>query len=217
MKRFLLGIVIALCASVMAPEETWARRGGGGFSSRSSGSRSSGRSSRSTRSTRSTPRSSSRSKARPTKNQVKRRAYEKAKKSGKAYKTKSAALKGYRSKFKSNPKSRAAFNKKFPTSYSKQPAKRPAHIPQSYQGNTVIYQNGGYGYSSGGAFHMMTGMMLMSTMNNAMLMSHMRTQGYHVGGPPVARESHAGTIFLIVIGCILVILVAGFVYVRVTQ
>lgn len=203
LKKFFVGTVVALLTFSFIGEETFARRGGsfgggrsfsgGSRSSRGFSSRSSGQSSRSrsfssgSRRSKGTAKPSARSKAK-----AQRRSYEKAKASGKAYTNKSSALKGYRSKFKSDPKTRAAFNKKYPTTYSKQPATRPSHIPQSYQGNTVIYQGGGYGYMHNGVFTMLTGAMLMSTMSDAMLMSHMRHQGYHIGPAPAVVGMHWG-------------------------
>lgn len=211
-KKYVVAAVVALLSIAMIGEDSFARRGGSFGGSRSSGARSS-RSSGSFRSSRSRSSSSSRSSSRSTrsaassKKAAQRKAYEKAKASGKAFKTKGAALKSYRAKVKNDPKVKAEFSKKFPTRYSKQPSSRPSHIPQKYQGHTVIYQNGGYGYTnSSGVFTMLTAAMLMNTMSDAMLVSHMKTQGYHIGAAPPKPVS-GWVIFWWVFGSIFVILV----------
>jgi hypothetical protein len=198
-------------------------RGGGFSSSRSSSSRSSSSRSSSSRSgggfgsrkTGTTTRSGStkRSSAATKKSAVDRRNYEKAKSSGKAFGTKKAAVSDLKAKAKSDPKTKAALNKQYPTKYDKEPATRPSHIPQTHQGNTVIYQNGGYGYmGGGGTFQLLTTMMLLDTMSDVHMNTALRTQGYHVGAAPpvvVATGPSWGTIILfILIGFVVVGLIA---------
>ena len=118
------------------------------------------------------------------------KAYEKAKTSGKAFTDKKKATTHFKNSAKTDPKVQVSMAKQYPTKYTSQPSTRPKHIPQTYQGQTVIYQNGGYGYMGGnGAFTMLATYMLIDTMSDAMLMSSMNNQGYHVGPRPVVHNN----------------------------
>ena len=207
-----LSIMFVLALSLVCVDNAEAKRGGGGFRS-SRSSRPSTTRSRSTRNRTTTrrgasskrPSSASRSKA-----AAERSRYQKAKSSGRAFKNKSAAVKDFRSRAKTDPKIRASMKKKYPTSYSKRPATRPSHIPQSYQGHNVMYQGGGYGYMNNGVFTAMTTMMLMSTMSNSMMASNMQNHGYYVGNAPpvvVRRGMSTGSIIAILITVVCGILV----------
>lgn len=138
------------------------------------------------------------------------KSYQTAKQNGKAFTTKAAAVKDFKAKAASDPKVKQQLAKDYPTSYATQPATRPAHIPEKYSagGNTynVTYQNGGYGYMGPNGFTMLTSYMLLDTMSDAMLMSSMSRQGYHVG-PPVVNSGPS------VLACIMLVLFATFVIV----
>lgn len=168
------------------------------FSSKSS-SRSSGFSSRSSSSTKSSSRSSTTgSRSSATKKTADQKAYESAKKSGKAFDSRSAAVADFKSKNAS----------KYTSKYETKPATRPSHIPETTKvdGKTVnITYNqsaGGYGYTNALGTFIMYDMMSDTVMMNAM----MSQQGYHIGGPPVVHSgSSLGWVVLIVVGVFVII------------
>lgn len=198
-------------------------RGGGGFGGgRSSSSRSGSSYKSSSRSSSSKATKPSASRPKPkvqtAKSKADQAAYQKAKSSGKAFSTKKAAVSDFKSKAKTDPKTQAALSKSYPTKYTKEPATRPAHIPATHGGQTVIYQNGGYGTMSGGSFSPLMTYMLMDTMTDAMLMSSMKSQGYHVGTAPTVQyaassgPSRGMTIFLWFMGITFVIILGVVIY-----
>lgn len=204
-------------------------RGGGsrGGSSRSWGSRSSSRSSSKSSGSKSWGSGSKKSSAAPSKpkaaptktnpltgkktsTKADKAAYEKAAKSGKAFKTKDAAAKDFKSRAKTDPKVQQKLAKDYPTKYDKKPETRPSHIPQTYNNQTVVYQNGGYGYAGPNGFTLLTSYMLLDTMSDAMMYSAMANHGYHVGGAPAVVHHQPGIgigmiiliIFLVVCGVV---------------
>lgn len=118
-----------------------------------------------------------------------RKAYETAKSNGKAFTTKSAAVTDFKAKAKSDPKLQASLEKSYPTKYATEPSTRPAHVPQSYNGSPVIFNNGGYGYNGPNGFNPLLTYMIVDSLSDAMLMSSMQNNGYRVGPPPVAQHT----------------------------
>lgn len=207
-KVLAIALLLVVGSLLIVPEDVSARGRSGGF--RSSSSRSSF--SRSTPS-RSKSYSSSRSKSTPSKSWGKKStssgsrsttaskkkatadqaAYKKAVANKTAYKTKADAT----SAFKKNNAS------KYPSKYTTQPAARPSHIPATYNGQSMMFHNGGYGTWSGGMgigvfspYNTMTDMIMLN-----MLMSR---NSYHYGGAPVIVAHRSGFSFLMLIGLVVV-------------
>ncbi len=142
-----------------------------GSSSRSSTSRSSSWNTRRS-STTNTKRSTA---AKPTRSKADQKLYNKAKASGTAFKSKTAATKDFKAKHAS----------KYTSKYATKPTTRPSHIPQTTKvGNTtynVTYnqQYGGYGYlGPGGSWIMYDAMR-----DAAMLSVLMSNRGYYYDRP----------------------------------
>lgn len=107
---------------------------------------------------------------------VDRQKYEAAVKSGKAFQTRDQAVADFKAKEANTYTSR----------YATEPTSRPAHIPQTYNNHTIVYNNGGYGYWSGGGPGLGTWMMY-DIMSDAIMMNAMMDRsGYHHGPPPPA-------------------------------
>ena len=194
-------------------------RGGSRSSSRSS--RSSSRSSRpSSRSSRSVsrsqkpraskPKSVKRSSNKPKRSAAQQKSYEAAKKNGTSFKSKNAAVSG----FKSNDKMKQQYTSK----YTSRPSSRPSHIPSTYNrgGNTynVNYNAGygGYGYMHGGSW-MAYDFMTMASVG--MMSSAMHSHNYyHDTSPVVATRvrnggSGMGMVVLAIFGIVALVVVIG--------
>lgn len=159
-----------------------------------------------------TPGSATQSSAKQ-KSTVQQKRYEAASKSGKAFKTRDAAVKDFKTKNAD----------KFPSKYTTKPETRPAHIPEktkdaSGQSRDVVYDNshGGYGYYSGGGPGLGTFIMY-DMMSDAIMMNTMMSrQNYYIGDSPqlVYQESRSsvGLVFLFIIMIVIIIgsFIAGF-------
>jgi hypothetical protein len=134
--------------------------------------------------------------------------YEKAKRNGTSYKTRGEATSAFKTKM-ANQK-RADGNPMYSSKYVAQPGTRPGHIPQTYGGNTIIYnqQYGGYGHMGVG------GWMMYNAMADATMMSMMmRNQGYHYGAAPRYGPG-VGLITLTVVCGIIAVVAVGVVITR---
>lgn len=203
--KLLLAIVLMVGLCDVADAK---RRSGGGF--RSSPSRSSPSRSSPTRSSPSRTRkatSSSRPKATPPKRSAAdQKAYDKAKQSGTAFKSRNAAVSDFKTKHSS----------KYTSKYTSKPTTRPDHIPQttSTGGKTynVTYnqQYGGYGYMGpSGAWIVYDAMA-----DAAMVSALMGRNNYYydtvpVGQPVVRRGPSALTILLVLGGIAIVVVLIG--------
>lgn len=126
--------------------------------------------------------------------------YEKAKRSGTAYKTRGAATQAFKTKHA----------KQYGSKYTSKPGTRPSHIPQTYASGGTTYNisynqgYGGYGYMGPlGAW------MMYDAMADAAVMGRlMRNQGYYYGAAPRYGPG-AGMISLMVVGGIVVLVVGG--------
>lgn len=215
MKKFLTYAVVALMSLSMIVSDCDAK---GGFGGGRSGGFSSSRSSSFSRSTSSPSRSSWGSKTTSSKSSARTSVTSKTDtkatrtytKNGKTM-TRTQAVSDFKSKAKSDPKVQASLAKNYPTKFTSKPATRPSYIPQSYNGNTVIYQNGGYGYMSGGSFNPLMTYMLLDTMSDAAMMSAMTSSGYRAsaGTTVVATDSGGSFIgwFFLLFACGAVILI----------
>lgn len=134
---------------------------------------------------------------------VEAKRYETAAKSGKAFTTRESAVNDFKSKYGSQYTSR----------FSSEPSRRPDYIPNSYQGHTVIYNQGmgGYGYWSGGGIGLGTFLLYDALSDAAFLNAQMARQNYYVG-PPVYSSgwgfwSVMGTLFGTLVAFVLVVAV----------
>lgn len=221
MKKFLSVIVIAAMAFAMIAENCDARgRSGGGFrssSSRSSFSRSSSKpsvSKSSWGSKKST--SSSTSKRTSVASKTDKKATRTFTKNGKTL-TKKQAVSDFKSKVKNDPKLRENLKKEYPTSYKTEPKTRPSHIPQSYNGHTVVYQNGGYGYMNNGSWSPLMTYMLLDTMSDAAMMNAMSRHGYAANpvmthNPNVHYSSSGASLFWGFFSVVLLLFICGFIF-----
>jgi hypothetical protein len=236
-KKFLsVALLVAVALFATDVDAKYGGRGGGGFGGRSGSSiRSTPSPSRgSTRSPSIAPRTRTTA-PRPkpsgtqtktsgartnnaTKSTVKRsptqqKSYEKAKSQGKAFGSKKAAVSDFKSKAKSDPKTQAALAKSHPTTFDKEPATRPSYVPQSYNNQTVVFNNGGYGYyGAGGGWNALHTYMLLDTMSDVAMMNAMSHQGYYYDTPAVHTTTHVRTgpsVAVVVVSSVLVIIVVG--------
>ena len=211
MKRLLTLLTVFVLSASLSCDNLYAGRGGsfsssgGSRSSESSGrsgggSHSSGRSSSfsSPSSHKSTPNlSGSRPsvKSDTSSSKTDRAAAATVKKDGKVFSSRADAVRDFKSQVKNDPKMQKSFSSQYPTTYGKEPVTRPSHIPQTYGGNTVIYNNGGYGYmGAGGIWMPLTALMLMNTMSDAALASSMGHHGYVTS--PAVVSSDAGIVMV---------------------
>ena len=189
-------MTLVVIMGTMSISDAKVRSGGSSF--RSNSSRTSRPASRPSatkaKSASSKPRATaSRPKAKPkmtAKSAADKKAYDSAKKSGKAFTSRDAAQKDFKAKNAD----------KYKSTYDKKPDTRPEHIPSTTKGadgstvNITYNQNGGgYGHMNALGAFIMYDMMSDAIMMNSM-MSH---QGYHVGGPPVAAYApmHAPVVY----------------------
>jgi len=201
MKNFCIALLVG-CLLIAGSGDSFAFKGGGfggggrSFSSRSFSSSKPSSSSKSWGNSSSSRPKSATAVSKPlvkretAKSVADRKTYEAAKSSGKAFATKSAAVADFKAKAKSDPKVQESLTKTYPTTFTAEPKTRPAYIPPSYNGSPVIYNNGGYGYrGSDGSFNMLMTYMLVDSLSDSMMMSSMRSNGYHVGAAPTPQHT----------------------------
>lgn len=133
--------------------------------------------------------------------------YQSSVKSGKAFTSRESAVSDFKTKYAST----------YSSKFTSEPAKRPDHIPTTTRvgGNTynVTYNQsaGGYGYWSGGGPGLGTWMMY-DAMSDAVMMNTLMARNNYYVGPPVVVSTSPLTVFLWVLGALVltVAIVFGF-------
>lgn len=97
--------------------------------------------------------------------------------------------------FKADNAKETAKGGKYTSQYDKEPATRPAHIPTTYNNNTIVYNpsQGGYGYWSGGGPGLGTWIMYDMLSDAAMISAMSHNHGYYHG--PVYHNGSSGVGF----------------------
>lgn len=124
---------------------------------------------------------------------VDRQRYETAVKSGKTFQTRDSAVADFK----------ATQASKYQNKFDREPTTRPDYIPQSYKASdgrsyNITFNNGGYGYWSGGGPGLGTWMMYDMMSDAIMMETMMHRNNYYVGNPPpvatttVVREGSWG-------------------------
>lgn len=106
---------------------------------------------------------------------VEKSRYEASVKAGKTFQTRDAAVADF--KTKEAPK--------YTSRYTAEPSTRPQHIPQSYNNQTIVYnqQGGGYGYWGGGGPGLGTFMLYDIIQDEVNMQRMMSNSNYHIGPP----------------------------------
>lgn len=158
------------------------------------------------KSTKSAPLPMTKTASRPKLSPAQQKVYDKAAKNGTLFKSKSAAVSDFKSKYAS----------KYSNKFTSQPTTRPEYIPQTYRSGGHTYNitynqgHGGYGYWSGGGPGLGTWMMYDMMSDAIMMNAMMNHQGYYVQSPvvdaPVVVES-SGHFFTTLVGIFVLILI----------
>ncbi|MHA1469526.1 MAG: hypothetical protein ACTSSP_03060 [Candidatus Asgardarchaeia archaeon] len=208
MKKFRWLVVLSVAAIFLlaSMSDVFARggsRGGGSRGGSRSGARSSNKSSNrsSNRAKTQTKRKAStgRAKTAPKRSAVSKKSFETAKKNGTAFKSKSEATAAFKSKNSA----------KYTSKYTKQPASRPSHIPQTTRvGNTNVNISYNSGYGGYGYMNNVGTWMMYSAMSDAVMMNTLMTRNNYVyGRPPGNYNGLLGVVALLVVGGIVVAIV----------
>ena len=199
-KSYILVLLMTslFAASILFPEEIFARGRMGGFRG---GGRSFGKSRSSSWGSSKTRKMQSQRGRKSPRSKADKALYNKAKSQGTVYKSRTDAKKAFSSKH----------GQKYDSRYSAKPSKRPDHIPKTTKANgrttPVSYnqQYGGYGYYGAGGRWMLYSVMADAAMMGVLMNRH----SYYYGASPGMHQRGGGSHFsgLFVIGVIVFLVI----------